>query len=194
MRPDRPLRAEDPYERDVADEDNRRMRAASGRVDDRRPLVAFLYELARDLVPTGSLEGKIDRIAAGSDAAGPYRFTNGWLAQWAQDAAGRLEHPERLDAGVDLTLDERAAVWVPWRAIAEQLLRRLEERENPRDYRPDPGLAYEHIVALSDVLLASNGPPVEVELHRGRTDDELVVLVRRPAADRAALARHATGE
>ena len=63
-----------------------RMRKASGEVNDDRPLVAFLYELVRDDVTTGVLEERVDRIADG----GPFQFTNGWLARWAQDAAERL--------------------------------------------------------------------------------------------------------
>lgn len=75
------------YEDHITDEDNLRMRAASGEVDDPRPLVAFLYELARDEVTTGVLEGKLDRLAKAEE---PFAFTNGWLARWAQDAADRL--------------------------------------------------------------------------------------------------------
>lgn len=72
----------------VKDPGNLRMREASGRVDDPRPLVAFLYELVRDHLTTGALEERIDRLARAD--AGPFLFTNGWLAGWAQDAADRL--------------------------------------------------------------------------------------------------------
>lgn len=73
------------YEDKVTDPSNRRMRKASGEVDDDRPLVAFLYKLARDHVTTGVLEGFIDQLKPQ-----PTQFTNGWLAGWAKDAADRL--------------------------------------------------------------------------------------------------------
>ena len=78
----------DTYNDTITDPDCRRMRAASGRVDDDRPLVAFLYELARDHLPNGAIEGFLDRIATRPNR--PFQFTNGWLAEWAQDAADRL--------------------------------------------------------------------------------------------------------
>lgn len=62
------------------------LRAASGEIDDHRPLVAFLYLLARDHCPVGVVEEIL-----GSIGMGPYEFTNGWLARWAQNAAERLE-------------------------------------------------------------------------------------------------------
>lgn len=75
----------DKYDDMVTDPANTRMRAASGRVNDDRPLVAFLYELARDHLPVGAIEGMMhDWTPEGC------MFTNGWLAAWAQDAADRL--------------------------------------------------------------------------------------------------------
>lgn len=88
----------DPYADIISDPANLRMREASGRVNDGRRLVAFLYELARDEVPMGALEDIINRIAElpAEKVPGPYLFTNGWLAQWAQDTADRLtEEPTR---------------------------------------------------------------------------------------------------
>lgn len=82
-----PSATPDPYAANVTDPGCLRMRAASGRVDDDRPLVAFLYELVRDHVTTGTIEESIERC--GRNTVG-HQFTNGWLAQWAQDAADRL--------------------------------------------------------------------------------------------------------
>lgn len=78
----------DPYYDAIEDPDNRRMRTASGAVDDARPLVALLYELARDDLPVGVFEDKIDRLVNRQGLE--FQFTNGWLARWAQDAADRL--------------------------------------------------------------------------------------------------------
>ncbi len=82
----------DPYTEEITNEANLRMREASGRVNDNRPLVAFLYELARDEIQIGDIEDKLDRITnlPPEKVPGPFMFTNGWLARWAQDAADRL--------------------------------------------------------------------------------------------------------
>lgn len=71
--------------------ENDRMRSASGTITDRDPLVAFLYVMGRDLAPIGSIEGLLEKIdCKGVDVV----FTNGWLAQWARDAANRLRIEE----------------------------------------------------------------------------------------------------
>lgn len=82
----------DPYTEEVTNPGNLQMREASGRVNDSRPLVAFLYELARDEISLGALEDKLERITnlPPEKVPGPFMFTNGWLARWAQDAADRL--------------------------------------------------------------------------------------------------------
>lgn len=63
-----------------------RMRDISGRVHSNDPLVKFLYLLTRDEVPTGRVEDIINQISDENSAV----FTNGWLAEWAKDAAMRL--------------------------------------------------------------------------------------------------------
>ncbi len=72
---------------------NEEMRERSGRIIDDRPLVAFLYLLLRDVELTvGDLELCVDQAV--TELAGWQRdrmFTNGWLAQYAQDIADRLE-------------------------------------------------------------------------------------------------------
>ena len=68
-----------------------RMRAASGEERSGDRLVAFLYLLAID-VPLGVLEEKLDDVAD-RDAPREWRFTNGWVAAWAKDAAARLRPP-----------------------------------------------------------------------------------------------------
>lgn len=70
-----------------------RMRQASGQVEDDRPLVSFLYYLGRDYLTLSQLEKVIDEatIHQGGKTA---RFTNGWLARWAQDAADKIQGVE----------------------------------------------------------------------------------------------------
>jgi hypothetical protein len=73
------------------DVDSLRMRKASGEVDDRRRLVCFLYLLARNHLPVGTIESIWK--TEGASVEGPFQFTNGWLATWAQDMADRLSCP-----------------------------------------------------------------------------------------------------
>lgn len=69
-------------------ENNEHIRKASGEVDDDRPLVSFLYILARDHVPIGVIEQIIvDQLIVAEPGAA---FTNGWIANWAKDLADRL--------------------------------------------------------------------------------------------------------
>lgn len=92
----------DTYADKITDPANLRMRAASGQVDDVRPLVAFLYRLARDEITTGVLEPIIDRVAQPDDHDHTFQFTNGWLARWAQDTADRLQgRPAALYGGTE---------------------------------------------------------------------------------------------
>lgn len=67
-----------------------RMREASAHVTSDNPLVILLYSLARDEIPSGVIDSIIDRQPVQRVA-----FTNGWLAEWAKDAANRLTvvHP-----------------------------------------------------------------------------------------------------
>lgn len=55
-------------------------------VTDADHLVSFLYELMRDHVPIGIIEG----VVKTSLHKGETEFCNGWLAQYAQDVAKRL--------------------------------------------------------------------------------------------------------
>lgn len=70
-------------------EEINRMRQASGEVSDSRRLVKFLYLLARDHMTIGQIESLLDESCFGH--GGSVVYTNGWLAEWAKDAADRLE-------------------------------------------------------------------------------------------------------
>lgn len=63
-----------------------RMRNTSGNVSTDDLLVQFLYLLARSEVPTGVIDQIIDYQLKGGTAD----LTNGWLGEWAKDAAERL--------------------------------------------------------------------------------------------------------
>lgn len=58
----------------------------SGEVVDTDPLVSFLYLLMRDHVTPGVIEGLMRDSKPGEES----RYTNGWLAKYAQDIADRL--------------------------------------------------------------------------------------------------------
>lgn len=72
---------------------NVRMRRVSGSVNSRDPLVAFIYALARDYMPSGMVEELMLRHVEGKGVESQY--TNGWLAKWAQDVARRLRAKRR---------------------------------------------------------------------------------------------------
>lgn len=62
------------------------LRDRSGNVWDTRPLVGLLYDLLVRRVPAGDLEDLV-RESLGHKG---FEFTNGWVARYAQDLAGRL--------------------------------------------------------------------------------------------------------
>lgn len=76
----------------MSEKENTRMRLASHCVTDTRSVVALLYMLAREHLPIGQIEAIIDGLETDCD---DFRFTNGWLAEWAKDATGRLENFDR---------------------------------------------------------------------------------------------------
>ena len=65
------------------------LRERSGNVISSDSLVMFIYRLARDHLPVGAVEQILGEIEL-ADWAEEARFTNGWLATWAIDAALRL--------------------------------------------------------------------------------------------------------
>jgi hypothetical protein len=58
----------------------------SGEVRSSNKLTSFLYDLMRDHLPTSTVE-KLVRDAQYTEV----KFTNGWLASYANDLASRLE-------------------------------------------------------------------------------------------------------
>src|SRR4051812_34698839 len=64
------------------------MREASGRVTDDRAVVSFLYELMRGYLQVADAE-TITRSVEGEKGQ-TILFSNGWLAQYAQDIANRI--------------------------------------------------------------------------------------------------------
>ena len=85
-----------------------RLRTVSGEVTDSSPLVAFFYLLARDTACVGAIESILDQ-SLDITAAQPALYTNGWLARWAQDVAGRFVRAEDMAQtdGVPLRMDCR---------------------------------------------------------------------------------------
>jgi len=68
--------------------DQQRTFERSGKVTSDDPLVGFLYLLMRDEVPVGT----VARCAR--ELTTPMTFTNGWLAEYAKDIAGRLRNAD----------------------------------------------------------------------------------------------------
>lgn len=66
--------------------ENQNLRFRSGQVNSESHLVSFLYDLMRDHLPCG----KVEEIVRESLHEGETRFTNGYLANYAEDLAVRL--------------------------------------------------------------------------------------------------------
>lgn len=65
------------------------IREATGSVHDDRALVSFLYELLRDYLPASDVEIIVERVEAERNKL-PVKFTNGFLAKYAQFLSYRL--------------------------------------------------------------------------------------------------------
>lgn len=86
-----------------------RMREASGAVTSANPLVCLLYVLLRDELSSSQLEEAMLKV--GSEAT-VYKFTNGWLANYAKDIAERLgTNPE--------SGEKVLGPWEEWDVLAE---------------------------------------------------------------------------
>ena len=78
----------DPYEDTVTDYFNRTMRMKSGKYNSDDALISFLYILGRDHLPLGVIEEIMRKDVEA--VAGEVMYTNGWLAEWAEDVAARI--------------------------------------------------------------------------------------------------------
>lgn len=68
-------------------EKNKGLVERSGKVKLNGRLISFLYELMRDHLPAG----KVEEIIRASEDQSEVVYTNGWLAQYAEDLAKRLK-------------------------------------------------------------------------------------------------------
>ena len=71
---------------------NKMLRERSGNVNYDDPLTSLLYSLLRDHVTPGVLENLVREIEDTPSATSLY--TNGWLAQYANDLVRRIRHCE----------------------------------------------------------------------------------------------------
>lgn len=71
-------------------EKNKGLAERSGRVKLNGRLITFLYELMRDHLPAG----KVEEIVRASEDESEVTYTNGWLAQYAEDLAKRLSEDQ----------------------------------------------------------------------------------------------------
>jgi hypothetical protein len=79
-----------------SENDSLRERSGSIKIDSK--LVSFLYELMRDHVPPGVVE----KLVQDSQMV-EVKYTNGWLARYAEDLANRLVN--NLEAVAERTGD-----------------------------------------------------------------------------------------
>ena len=68
----------------------KRMREASGNVNYRNHLITFIYILGRDHLSLGQIEEIMIQNNLNDSIYPEIEFTNGWLADWAEDVAKRL--------------------------------------------------------------------------------------------------------
>ncbi len=76
------------------DQNTKRMKEASGDYTTDNLLVAFLYLLIRDGTPPGRIEAILLSLSDWNDdqEITEHRLTNGWIAQYCEDVAMRIEH------------------------------------------------------------------------------------------------------
>lgn len=146
--------------------ENEAMRARTGEVTDHRRLVAFLYLVVRDHVVPGAVEELLNDIAG---VSGPFEFTNGHLARYAQDIAARLvdDDPDAALRNLADSYREDASRWAETgdrlqdeaateRAVETALTRAREERV-PVYVRPGEG---ERLLRLRCGLCRAANPDV----------------------------------
>jgi len=71
----------------VLHDKNDLLRERSGHIEINSKLVSFLYQLMRDHLATGSVE----QLVRESEDESEVTYTNGWLANYAEDLAKRLK-------------------------------------------------------------------------------------------------------
>ena len=89
------------------------MRKRTGAVKYNSKLVSFLYELIRDHLPAGVVEGVVHNSTFDADVT----YTNGYLANYAQDIAARLCQSERTSIEKNAFWYEPSrpnATYAPW--------------------------------------------------------------------------------
>lgn len=79
---------------------NEELRQRSGEFNSDDPITSFLYTLMRDHCIPGIIEGIVREL---EDSNGTAVFTNGWMAQYAEDLAKRIRQCE-------VTIDENEPV------------------------------------------------------------------------------------
>lgn len=70
---------------------NEALRSRSGKFTTTDPFVSLFYELLRDHIRAGTLEGIVQSVV---DEPSERRLTNGYLGEYAQDVVERLRRSE----------------------------------------------------------------------------------------------------
>ena len=77
------------------------LREASGRITFNDPLTSFIYQLLRDEMPAGKVEALVRSIV--NEGQQEVLFTNGWLAQYANNLADMIKNAQSIKLGEALT-------------------------------------------------------------------------------------------
>lgn len=89
---------------------NDELRRDSGTVLSDDPFVSLFYGLLREVVPAGVLESQVQIVLDERQKGGDVVFTNGYLANYAQNIVKRLRESMGDELAADLPKAEHAQV------------------------------------------------------------------------------------
>lgn len=117
---------------ETADAITLELRKRSGEVESQDPLVSFLYELMRDHVQPGTVESIMKNTPTNTLT----KFTNGWLAKYAEDVASRLRKADApgLEINTAVTINGQRYETVPRAFIGYSMILALAGLDELRTY------------------------------------------------------------
>ena len=121
-------------------ERNQELREASGAVTFSDPLTSFLYTLMRDELAAGTVERLVRDAVDGDEVT---VFTNGWLANYANNLAGRLQNANsiRLQRALDQAFEETQAAKAKKAEEESKETGELDPRAKPHEELGDDELS-----------------------------------------------------
>jgi hypothetical protein len=138
------------------------LREASGKVVYSDPLTSFLYQLIRDELPAGKVEKIVRDVLSEGDKE--VLFTNGWLAQYANNLAEMIKnaHTEKLKETLTKVFDAEEADKINAEKIAKAM-DKLRSKETLEEFTPEEldELEKRVVVACKNADVDPNVNPTE---------------------------------